>query len=135
MKYKNILLICIIITLLTLSGCQPRDVLSNYDVNGTVTVRGSNEGVENVKIQGGNREAITSENGKFSMKNVSGNITVEPQKNGWEFEPESKEITVGTFESSSKVINFEGIKMDYDISGKITDENDEDSGIPDRSCF
>src|SRR5690554_1133789 len=112
MTRHYLLLKCLFIFCLILAGCggggSPEP--STYNLSGRVTNVETQEGIPgvNILLTGGfTGTATTNENGDWSVIGVTGTVTVTPQKEGWEFDPEfrtvSKASSNGNFSATTRV--------------------------------
>lgn len=91
---------------------------SSYSVSGQVI--SGNFAVEGVTINfsGGYESVITDENGVWFKSGLRGEVTITPFKEGMQFDPPS--VTVNT---ETHGIRFERMKIRYEASGTVKDQN------------
>ncbi len=128
MKRRVFLLIFIFSVLLALGGCDHIFHYS-YSIEGVISVEDTEKTLADVSIhlEGENVDEIitTDKGGKFQATRLSGEITLTPVKNGWEFSPGSRTVS-----SSDKELNFMASPAYYQAGGRITYENDQGDPKP-----
>ncbi|HPZ80185.1 MAG TPA: ATPase, T2SS/T4P/T4SS family [Limnochordia bacterium] len=91
-----------------------------YTINGRVLRADSLSGVDGVTVTARRGDKIvasaTTENGFFALQNLTGEVTVRAERQGWEFDP--PQITVDWTDQDTEIL-FLGCEQGYTISGRV----------------
>jgi len=90
--------------------------LAAFRISGRVTLNGV--GLEGVTLAAGNRSAATDAGGDYLFTGLpAGAYTLTPSLAGYEFEPVSRQVTVGP---SATGVDFVAVPAAFTISGRVT---------------